>query len=289
MALSYSVTQSSISTTWSSHGISGNNVISYNIELYRSGSLVASAYNLSPDSRSYYFGGLTSGTSYSVKMYSQRQTDNVVEWVYPTTDSAPLPSPPATPTNFRLYDNQPASLSLAWNTVSGANNYVVEVYHASTGSLVWSNYNISGGSVIASGLADGVTYNVKLYASNLGGNSSPTWLYAVRAGKNRPANFSWITTKSRGSSYNISNSKVTNLIAQSEVVALQTRINEFRLYKGLTATSFTSRTVGEVFTSTMYNQLSSAITGMSPPIYPSGSSNLIDLLNGLRDSLNSIT
>lgn len=270
----------------------------YVVEVYHSATgAIQNIYgnqNYNITGTSFNANGLVEGVYYDLKLYAVNAGGNSTPtWLYGKRAGIPLPDPPATPTNFRLYDNINNSLALAWNSASGASNYVIEVYHAATGNIqnIYNNanYNITGTSFLADGLVNGVTYDVKLYASNAGGNSIATWLYGVRAGKNRPANFSWVSAKTRGASYSISNKNVTNLITRSEVIALQTRINEFRLYKGLTSTSFPSRTVGEVFTSTVYNQLKNAITAMNPPTSPSSSTNLIDLLNGLRDSLNSIT
>lgn len=197
MALTVDTTATSATMSWSSHGVSGNVVLDYNVEVFRSsesaGNLVFSSYGISSSARSQSISGLSSGTTYVFKLYSNRQLgDKVVERVTTATGTA------------------------------------------------------------------------------------------------RPSNFSWTIPKVRGNSYSIVSGKVTNLVSRSEIVAFENRINDFREYKGLSAYTFSSKSVGQSVDTAMYNSWKNAITAMSPPTSPSTSTNLIDLLNGLRNSLNSI-
>lgn len=290
--VSYSATETSIRATWSSLGESGNVVLSYSIELYSgysaSGSPIDSAYNFSASSRAVNFYDLTPGAAYFIKLWGNMQDgSNRVETTQAYTESVYIP-PPSDPTNFRVYDRDVGAIAFAWNGSSGATGYTLEIYHTATGNFIDGWYNFWGTSLWATGLVNGVTYDAKLYAVNDGGNSSGTWLYGIKAGYARPSNWVWEVTKTRGASYSLVNKNVTNLVTHSEIIAFQSRINEFRLYKNLDVAPFSSRSRGQVFTSTMYNELRSAIIAMSPPTQPSTSSNLIDLLNGLRNSLNSI-
>src|SRR6185312_8585089 len=133
------------------------------------------------------WGGLSAGTSYPVRIQWFTADGNTSRGFSEGTCSTVAPVfPPSTPTNFRVYDKPTdTSLSLAWNTVSGATSYTVKVYHAATGSLI-GTFPSSSGSVFVSGLVKGVTYYLELYASNSGGSSGSTWLYNVRAGPDRP-------------------------------------------------------------------------------------------------------
>lgn len=109
----------------------------------------------------------------------------------------------------------------------------------------------------------------------------------------RPANFEWTTAKSSGSC----NSSTKNInLTHGEWNSFLEAINRFRQYKGLAAYSFNPSTVssGQTFTASMYTQARTAIHAMSPPTpvpisRSSGQEVKASYLNGLRDSLNSIT
>lgn len=291
MAISISnITRNSFTVNWTTHGAGVDN---YNIEIWRGSTVEHSVRGLSSGTRSRSFSGLQSGTTYEVKLFSRsaQGTTLQIEYAYPTTQSNP---PPPTPTNFRVYDRSATELAFAWNTVSGANRYVLEIYRSSNDALVWDARNITGGSIWAGPLISGVSYYAKLYANGEGGNSVPTFLYSIIAGLERPYNWDWYIDKRKGRTYNIFNNSWTNLVSYDEVVAFRTRINAFRTYKGMNTYSFSAISRGSVFTATMYNQMETAIRAMNPPIsthgqQSSGSSQTVDaLLNRLMDSLNSI-
>lgn len=286
------VSQNSFYASWNT----ATNATNYSVEVRlgsSTGLLVYYSYG-SLTSTGITIGGLSAGSYYHIKVWATRagSPNGNPSTTGASTASIPLPS---TPTNFRVYDGGATYVSVAWNSSSGANRYVVEVYRASNNVLVWDNRNITGTSVVITGLTNGVTYNIKLYANNGGGNSSPVWLYNVQVGFPRPANWSWTIVKAKGRSYTIVNNRFTNLVSYDEIMRFRTRINEFRVYKNMSQYSFSSISRGTVFTATMYNQMEAAIRAMNPPVstygqQSAGSSYTVDeLLNRLRLSLNSIT
>jgi hypothetical protein len=86
-------------------------------------------------------------------------------------------SPPSTPANFRVSSKTKESVNLAWDSVT-TNNYNVELYLAGTSTLVTSDYSIPNSQLTKffTGLFSDTQYQAKLYASNSGGNSSPTFV-----------------------------------------------------------------------------------------------------------------
>ena len=98
----------------------------------------------------------------------------------------------------------------------------------------------------------------------------------------RPANASWTT--------NISANAQIKLTA-SEWNAFTASINLFRIYKGLSAASFTTVAAKDHIKQEHFTQARSAINDMSPPSPVPGATGIITAasLNGLMASLNSIT
>ena len=102
----------------------------------------------------------------------------------------------------------------------------------------------------------------------------------------RPSFFAWTYPKISGANF---------YLHHTEWNALLTNINEVRAYKGLSTVSFNTASTDQEFSATLhYNPARSAIAAMSPPTpLPASKQRLDDvaasLLNGLRDSLNSIT
>jgi hypothetical protein len=104
-----------------------------------------------------------------------------------TFTSGPAPQPPSTPNNIRRVSVAPTSMVLAWDSVSGANNYSVEVYRqGTTTNPVFTSYQQAGTSVNATGLSNFTPYDIKVYATNSNGNSAGGWLYNQSTTDGRP-------------------------------------------------------------------------------------------------------
>ncbi|WP_338592052.1 hypothetical protein V6669_06760 [Paenibacillus sp. Y5S-9] len=117
------------------------------------------------------------------------------------------------------------------------------------------------------------------------GQSSTIGTSAVRTKKARPANFEWDTAKNAGSDFNIT---------AAEWNRLTSKVNEFRLYKGISNYTFTRAVQGADFKATYYNDVISIINTMSPTTaIPSskiaGDSILASDINRIRNSVNSIS
>lgn len=261
---------------------SSSRATDYYIEVTRAsnGSLAFYDYTSGTSITAY---GLSSGIAYNVSLYARNSggfSPNVYLYSVQTI------SPPSNPTNFRVYARSSGSFSVAWNTVSGAYGYSIEVYRASNNSLVWSSYNQSGASAVVTGLISGVTYNVKLYAINNGGNSSGTWLYDVKAGYDRPLNWTSFTNYASGQSATIPASTWNEFIG---------RIRDFFIYKDLNPNTFTftNAVSGTPMTATQINQVRDAIAYLGPSTsVPSsvgtGNNANVETVKGLQYSLNSV-
>lgn len=105
------------------------------------------------------------------------------------------------------------------------------------------------------------------------------------AAPTRPSNFAWTTAKVSGQPFNLT---------ASEWTALANAVRAFRAYKSVAPYSFSNTGfTGIVFTAIHFNEMRSAIAGMSPPTSaPASVAALSPItalqLNRLRDSLNSI-
>ncbi|MER2010050.1 MAG: fibronectin type III domain-containing protein [Psychrobacillus sp.] len=288
--VSYTATENSIRATWSSLGESGNVVLSYSIELYRgysdSGSPVDSAYGFAASSRAVNFYNLSPGTAYFIKLWGNMQNGSRrIETTQAYTESIYIP-PPSSPTNFRVYDRGPGYIGATWNAVSNANGYSIEAYHSANGSLQASAYGFSGTARILSGLVSGVSYDLKVWAYNDGGNSSSTWLYGIKAGNTRPSNWTLFTNYTSGQSISISASTWNSFI---------TRIQDFYTYRDLNPTmySFTTAYTGNNITAAQINQARAAIAYLSPSTnvpaaVSTGGTVLASTIRGLQNSLNSV-
>lgn len=134
-------------------------------------------------------------------------------------------------------------------------------------------------------LTTGQTYTVYVTIADNQGNTAQTTQYSVTLDGGRPENWSWSTSKTSGTTFNLTAIEWNNFC---------TRINDFRAYKGLSSYSFTAAVSGTNALASQINQARTAINDMSPPttvpVAVSSNTNCLpSTVNGLRDSLNSIT
>lgn len=201
------------------------------------------------------------------------------------TESVPLPDPPSAPSNVRVYDRGPGFIGVTWNSVSSADGYSIEFYHSATGSLIASDYGFSSTAKLMSGLTTGVSYDIKVWAFNAGGNSSGTWLYGIKAGNIRPSNWTGFNGIASGQYVAISASTWNSFV---------TRIKDFYTYRDLNPTlfPFTAATSGSAITATQINQARNAISYLGPSVPSAVSTGGIayaSTIVGLQTSLNSVT
>lgn len=136
------------------------------------------------------------------------------------------------------------------------------------------------------GLTTQTTYTLTCQAFDAQSNTSAlSSALAIKTLDPRPSNFAWTNSKSSGSDFNL---------AAAEWNALATKINAFRVYKGLSTYPFTTVNAGNNYEAYYFNQAVTAISEMSPPTslpstVTSGAFIYASQLNGLVSNLNSIT
>lgn len=135
------------------------------------------------------------------------------------------------------------------------------------------------------GLSSGTSYTLTASFLDSSGSEVGRASTSGTTDKSRPSNFNWTYTKSSGVSF---------IVTANEWNSLFSKINEFRSYKGLSYYSHSTAYTGIDFLASQYNEARNAISSMSPsisvPAYRnSGETIYANDINGLRDSLNSIT
>ena len=143
--------------------------------------------------------------------------------------------------------------------------------------LTKTNYDNEQKIVTFSGLSINTQYKFNAatyYTANSTLLQSVNWsndLYVTTPALSRPSNFSWTTSKIQGD-------PAINLTA-IEWNGLCTRINEFRLYKGLSSYSFTILSSGGFFYAYMLNEARNSIFPMNSVGLPSTKLGISDVVN----------
>ena len=177
---------------------------SYELQHRRSGSTGWSSSNI--------ITGITT-TSYTITVVAVTNWDFRIRarniggesaWSDFITDAGEEVDPPTTPTGLTISSSADTTITVRWNTVSGAATY--EVRRSVLGTSVW---NINSGIVTTSytitGLVSGSGYNIQVRAVNPGGASA--WSSSVSSATtepdklNTPANLS---ASASGTSVNVS-------------------------------------------------------------------------------------
>lgn len=164
---------------------------------------------------------------------------------------------------------------------------VVNTVNDPYSGVVGSAYPYAGNtSTIAygtvSGLSPGTTYTLYAFAKADDANYYPAGSATITTISNRPADWSWYTSKISGGNFSLT---------ASEWNAFTARINQFRTYKGLGTYGFSTAYSGNPVYAYMFNEARNAISSMAS-VMSTVSSNqdiLANYLNSIRDSLNSIS
>lgn len=200
------------------------------------------------------------------------------------------------------YSNVAAdSATVSWR-ISDVGSTIVVVgvaNEAASGSSVAPNLIYDSSSVSGSGGSGSFTVTPSMCSSGVFGcygfgRDNNWWYYSAGGYQSisipfpvypRPENWSWTSVIVKGAPI---------AVTASEWTSFCSRINAFRLYKGLEQYSFSSviRNVTPI-SSGIVNQACAAISAMAPPIPPpetvsSGDPITAAFFNGLKNALNSI-
>jgi len=134
-------------------------------------------------STSYTHNGLSPNTTYYYKVaaYNVNGTGSPSSVVSAKTDNVP---PPTTPANVSAVATSSSSITVSWNSVTGATGY--KVYRSNSESGPFTEVATSLTSYQHSGLTSGTTYYYKVIAYNGGGESSPSGVVSATTPPGKP-------------------------------------------------------------------------------------------------------
>lgn len=254
-----------------------------------SGSLIHQSYPLTTSAN---LSGLSSSTTYYIKVYAMNDIGNGPASEKTATTKA-APQVPASLTNLLATVSNATEVTLTWDAVSGATSYSAEIYLKGTSTIVDKSYSFQGTSIKFTGLAENTDFTAKVYGVNSAGNGTPDYEdFSTKT--NRPADWNWTTLLSSGSLYLDSSDILrADVVGATEWNDFCKRINDFRKYKGLANATFTTAVSKASLTASIFNEARTAINSMTPPTsVPSsvitGNTGVYSKLVALKTSLNSI-
>lgn len=205
-------------------------------------------------------------------------------WVRLSFTTGPAPIVVGTPT-VTLSDFKNNTITVNWTTASNAWYYEVQYKKTTSSTWIYSAQSQSDNSHEVSGLEPVTDYHFRVRGYQ--GNTYGSWSTVVigRTLSNAPTAFGWTYPKITDGEYNLT---------ANEWNALAAKINQWRTYKNLSSYPFTTAAFNAVFFATIFNEARTAISSMNPLVSlpaarSSGNDVTASALNGLRDSLNSIT
>ena len=165
-----SVTPSSI--TWSWNAVSG--ATAYDYVVYIGGTCSSAKSSGSTSNTTLTVTGLNNSATYSFKVSACISPYGCSIPTACVAGTTPSGIPP-TPTNLRVTNTTPSSLTWSWNAASGATSYTYVVYTGGTCSSVKSSGSTSNTTLTVTGLSSRTTYSFKISAcTSPYGCSSPT-------------------------------------------------------------------------------------------------------------------
>ena len=148
-------TTTTITFDWNTHSVSGTG---YRYR-YRKAGTTSYTYGTTTSSR-VTLTGLESGTSYQFSVRAERTGYRSSSY----SSAVTAVTKPSTPTGLSIQSRTSTSVTLNWNSVTGATQYRLD--------LGGTEYVVSGTSKSITGLSSGSTHSAKVRAENSGGNSS---------------------------------------------------------------------------------------------------------------------
>ncbi len=276
----------------------------YNMDLYKNG--VLQTNNATSVANSGSFTGLVSNTAYSIIITVTASGYNSNTRTYNFTTSTLTVGIPTNVTVSQPLSSLSVDLYYSWGTSAttmdfrwGTDGTNWNTYSSQSLNLYPAvNYNIGVATIgnkyfqVRSVNSDGTN---TVYSTWVNASPYPVNVVAVNT---RPSNFAWTTTISQGGNIYSTDfvNKTLYILTSVEWNAFITKINAFRVYKGLGNYSFTAVSSGTLITKEIINQTITAINDIpSKTINPPATLVTGDIINkaslytGLRDALNSVT
>ena len=263
------------------------------IQVRRNGNLVGTSAPSYPPasgtsrSVSGSFFGLVQGTTYTADSFAVARNGIAYAAGSATfTTSIPPDTTPPTVPNLTL-SNRGTNWITVYATSSDSGSGLSGFLFRMNGGNAVTQYQSQGGAFCTfTGLTPNTSYGFSASAFDAMLNYSSYSLvrtFTTLAARPQDYNFS---------QYVGSGNSTTQLTASSWNT-FTARINAFRIYKSLGATSFTSASTGGAITANMFNQARNAINAMQPNIgvpatVTTNNAAFASLFNGLTRSLNSI-
>lgn len=245
-------------------------------------------YTRSTQGTPYYetFSGLTAGTEYVISANGYNAGG------YAGEKLANAMTNPATPSISKGTTTEKNTIAINVSPNGGFDSIEVEMWTIdATSRLAIRTQGWNGGgsfSVQFGGLVPNASYLFRARATKTSSYYSPSpsawgaWL-TIKNDMARPLDWSWYSTKVSGGEFNM---------LATEWNAFTDRINEFRMYKSLTSSTFTTAVRGQSFYFYQFNEARAAInsmraTGLST--VTTGDVIYASHLNTLMNTLNAIT
>lgn len=217
-------------------------------------------YSGTTTSTSYSRSGFSENTQYLFTVSAVNSTGQASGYIYttlttldytaPVVSSFTASSTGAIGARWSAYDNHSGlrTNGTYYVAISGPNNY-------SYGNGIYTDNPYYTFSTDANGneFIRDARYTVRLWVYDNAGNTTERTT-TVTFVPQRPINWSWHTQKVKGNTF---------VLTASEWNSLQTRINDFRRYRGLSRYSFTSAYVGKQVSASMFNEIVSSLNHSS--------------------------
>lgn len=235
---------------------------------------------------SYTITGLTIGYTYEVYLLCYGYSLNSTESTHITLTLAAKDPPSITLNSVTQPTIGVGTVNLSY-TVSNASGATYTAYYIQTGGSSWSSKTSSSSTTCQiTGLTVGVEYKFYVHVENDDGQARDSNTITKTIGSNRPSDWAWTNVHSAGS-------KCTTLTA-TEWNSFMSRINEFRVYKGLSNYGFTTVSKGDTFTADIFNAAKTAISEISghgdmPTSATAGGVVYWARIDALRTALNAVS
>jgi phosphodiesterase/alkaline phosphatase D-like protein len=200
--------------------------------------------------------GLSSNTTYYFRAAGQNTSGTQKDGILSFTTPMNPPSTPVLASPANGATNQPTSLTMSWNTSTGATGYHVQVStNSAFSALVVDDSTVTSTSKVVSSLSNNTTYYWRVSARNSGGTSSYSsmWNYVtlplLPAVVTTPASSVTSSSASMNGSVNPNGSSATGW---------------FEWGTSSTLSTFTSTTAQSVGSGTTAVSFSANLTGLAP-------------------------